>query len=73
MRRLKRMSASQNAALRVASSPWAVAGSGMLRWVVIGRPGSCGQTSRARSHTVITRSHRSLRTASTPWVSVLSS
>ena len=40
---------------RVGSSPVSpAAGSGMLQWIGRGWPGNSGQTSRTRSHRVIT-------------------
>ena len=42
----------------VVAAAWPAAGSGMLQWMVSGWPGNSGQTSRTRSHRLITRSKR---------------
>ena len=57
---------SRNAARFTSSLPSTSAGSGMPQWASTGWPGKNGQLSFARSQTVITKSHRSWSSPSSP-------
>src|SRR4029450_1775422 len=65
-RRLIKSSVSSKARCRSVSVPVASAGSAMPQWAMTGCPGKIGHDSFARSQTVITKSHGSPITASSP-------